>query len=92
MFLTRVKTVDVKLLKYRPVCTQDSIHNFITNFIIYGLLIGTADEELVLEGRGQSRWWLSMRCCLGKKGDRYLAKKGLSYGCIQIHSFLCKNS
>lgn len=35
------------------------------------------------EGRGQSRWWLSMRSWLGRKGDRYLDKKGLSYGCIQ---------
>lgn len=41
-------------------CTQDSIHDCITNFIIHGLLIGTADEELVLraddKADGGSAW------------------------------------
>lgn len=32
----------------RPVCAQDSVHDSVANFIVYGLLIGTADEELVL--------------------------------------------
>lgn len=32
----------------RPVCTQDSVHNCITDPIMDGLPIGTADEELVL--------------------------------------------
>lgn len=32
----------------RPVCTQDSVHNCITNPIVDGLSISTADEELVL--------------------------------------------
>lgn len=46
------------------------------------------------EGRGQSRWWLSMRFWLGRKGDRYLDQKDLSYGCIQnfILFSVCKNS
>ena len=35
----------------RPVCTQDSVHNCITDPIMDGLPIGTADEELVLKGR-----------------------------------------
>lgn len=35
----------------RPVCTQDSIHNCITNPIVDGLSISTADEELVLRAK-----------------------------------------
>lgn len=41
-------------------CAQNSIHDCVTNFIIYGLVIGTADEELVLRAEdkadGGSAW------------------------------------
>lgn len=32
----------------RPVCSQDALHNCITDLIMDSLPIGTADEELVL--------------------------------------------
>lgn len=37
-----------KYCKIRPVCTQDSIYNCISDPIMDGFPIGTADEELVL--------------------------------------------
>lgn len=75
----------------RPVCAQDSVHDSIANFIIDGLLIGTADEELVLRAEdkadGGSAWGPGWE----GKGDSYLAQNGLSYCCIQtfIHFFVC---
>ena len=58
----------------RPVCTQDSVHNSITDPIMDRLPIGTADEELVL--RAEKKQMVARYEGSAETG-RYLAGKGL---------------
>ncbi len=42
-------------------CSDDPFNDGVSDLVVDLLVVGTADEELVLGAERESRWWLGMR-------------------------------